>query len=70
MKRVKNSRIELWAHIVSEHAAVVALDATRSELEELHHHEHNGPGGIRNHPESSRTFKFTKLGTVLAEADE
>ena len=62
-------RIALWAHLVSEHAAILSPTAKPKHLRELHAHEHNGPCGIRNHPEDSRTFSLKKMGTVLPESD-
>lgn len=65
--RVRNPRVELWAHLVSQHAAIVPLDETYAALKDLHEHEHKGPGTIRNHPEGSRAYAFQALGKVLAE---
>ncbi len=69
MKRVKNKRVELWAHIVSEHATIIGLDTPYDELLIHHTDEHDGPGTIRNHPRESRDFTLKKLGEVLAEDD-
>lgn len=68
--RVKNKRIELWAHLVSEHAGIWPLDATYAELKDEHDHEHRGPGTIRNHPEESRKYSVKKLGEVLSESED
>lgn len=69
MKTIKNSRIQLWAHLVSEHAMCVGLNYPMREYEEIHKHEHNGPGGLRFHPEESRRFSFKKIGEVLSDSD-
>ncbi len=69
MKRIKNSRIQLWAHLVSEHAMCIGLDYPKREYEEIHEYEHKGPGTIRNHDEESRHFSFKKIGEVLSECD-
>lgn len=69
-RRVKNKRIELWAHLVSEHAGIWALDSTFKNLVEAHDHEHEGPGTIRNHPKESRRYSVKKLGEVLSESEE
>jgi hypothetical protein len=68
--RIRNYRVELWAHIVSEHANCVGPTATLEQLEEYHRNEHKGPGTIRNHPEASRAYSLKKLGAVLSESEE
>jgi len=70
MARVKNKRVELWAHLVSEHATCLDLDFTFSDLEDMHEHEHHGPGGIRNHPEASRKYSLKRMGDVLSELED
>lgn len=62
-------RMRLWAHLVSKHAACISPDMGMTDLIDLHQHEHNGPGGIRNHPEDSREFSLPKMGEVLSESD-
>lgn len=70
-KIISNSRIKLWAHIVSMHACAMDLNWTMDEYLDFHEHEHNnGPGGIRNHPEDSREYSLKKMGQVLSELDE
>ena len=68
--RLQNDRIKLWAHLVSEHANVIDLDYPFAELLDMHRHEHNGPGGIRNHAESLRNYSLKRLGQVLSESEE
>lgn len=68
--RLHNARIELWAHLVSEHANAIGFDFTHEELKAMHTHEHNGPGGIRNHPEDRRNYSLKKLGKVLSELED
>ena len=68
-KAIRNPRIELWAHCVSEHAAILDLKATMEELADFHDHEHRGPGTIRDHDKSSRKFTLKTLGQVLSEDD-
>lgn len=62
-------RMALWAHLVSEHCAIIQPTAKPKELRELHAHEHHGPGGIRNHPEDSRDYSLKKMGKVLSEVE-
>lgn len=69
MKTIKNPRIELWAHLVSEHAVCLNFNWTMKEYEDHHDYEHKGPGTIRNHPKNSRVYSFKKIGEVLAEQD-
>jgi len=61
-------RLEIWAHIVSEHCNM-APPGSLAEMLDYHHHEHKGPGTIRNHPESSRKFSLRKLAAVLSELE-
>lgn len=68
-KQVKNKRIELWAHLVSEHAGIWQLNASYASLVDSHDHEHTGPGTIRNHPVESRKYSLKKLGEVLSESE-
>ncbi len=67
-RRVED-RLALWGHLVSEHAGIFPLQATLDELIEMHEHEHNGPGTIRNHPRESRAYSLNKIGKVLSEAE-
>lgn len=69
MKVIRNKR-ELWAHLVSQHATIIDLNCTLAELKDMHEHEHEGPGTIRNHPEESREYSLKKLGQVLSESEE
>jgi hypothetical protein len=62
-------RLTLWAHLVSEHAGCYGLDLSLRELEEIHAHEHRGPGTIRNHDPLSRQFRIAKIIYVLGEAE-
>lgn len=66
----EENHLKLWAHVVSVHADCLPPTANLHELLEYHHAEHNGPGGIRNHPEEDRSAKLSTLLYVLAEADE
>lgn len=62
-------RLTLWAHLVSAHATIVPVQATLDELIDMHEHEHNGPGTIRNHPRESREYSLKKIGRVLSESE-
>ena len=68
--RLTNHRIELWAHLVSEHCNAIGFDLPMDQLRETHQHEHHGPGGIRNHPETSRAYSLKKIGKVLSELED
>lgn len=61
-------RLELWAHIVSEHCNM-APPGSVSEMMEYHEHEHEGPGTIRNHDPNSYHFSLRKLVQVLSELE-
>lgn len=63
-------RLMLWGHLVSAHAGIFPLQATLEELMDMHEHEHNGPGTIRNHPRESREYSLKKIGKVLSESDQ
>ena len=62
--------MRLWAHLVSQHATIVPVQATLEELIGMHEHEHDGPGTIRNHPRESREYSLKKIGKVLSESEE
>lgn len=68
--RIKNKRLKLWCHLVSQHACIVDPFASLLDLNEIHDHEHTGPGTIRNHPAKDRTYSLKKLGKVLSETTE
>jgi hypothetical protein len=62
-------RLVLWGHLVSAHAGIFPLQATLEELLDMHEHEHNGPGTIRNRPRESREYSLNKIGNVLSESE-
>lgn len=66
----EEDRLGLWAHLISEHAGIFGLDLTMAELTEIHEHEHDGPGTIRNHPRVSRVASIAKIGKVCSEIEE
>jgi hypothetical protein len=68
--KVRNERVELWAHCVSEHAVILPPDTPLPDLTRYHDDEHEGPGTIRNHDPASRTWSLKKLGEVLSEAEQ
>jgi len=61
-------RLELWAHIVSEHCNM-APPGSVSDMLDYHEHEHRGPGTIRNHDENSLHYSLRKLAKVLSELE-
>jgi hypothetical protein len=61
---------QLRDHLASHHGAVVSADAPYSHLAEEHHHEHTGPGGIRNHPIGDLDADDVKAEIAYAEAAE
>lgn len=63
-------RMQLWAHLVAMHATVLSPEVPLETLIELHEHEHDGPGTIRNHPRESRRYSLKRLGAVLQESEE
>ncbi len=69
LKADERARARLWAHLVSEHAAIIPLETSMKDLEDTHKHEHKGPGTIRNHDESSRSYSLKKLGAILYESE-
>jgi hypothetical protein len=62
-------RLDLWAHIVSEHCNA-APPGSVSEMLDYHEHEHEGPGTIRNHDPNSYHYNLKKLVEVLSEVEE
>lgn len=61
-------RLELWAHIVSEHCNM-APPGSVSDMLDYHESEHEGPGTIRNHDPSSFHYSLRKLAAVLSELE-
>lgn len=61
-------RLELWAHIVSEHCNMAPPGSLMAMLD-YHDHEHEGPGTIRNHDHASRHYSLRKLAEVLSELE-
>lgn len=57
-------------HLLSEHSNGAALSLSPEEAKDQHHHEHFGPGGIRNHPYESRAFDAAKATIVIDECAE
>ena len=68
--KVYNNRMALWAHCVSEHSVIMSPQTSIEDLRAYHKHEHEGPGTIRNHDETSREYSLKKMGKVLFEADD
>lgn len=61
---------DLSLHIVSAHCNGAGLNNTHADLLDDHHHEHHGPGGIRNHPYDDLFWDVEKIATVLIECAE
>lgn len=62
-------RIKLWAHLVSQHRAILDPLMDEEDLIDIHDHEHKGPGTIRDHDIKDRDFSVKKIGQVLSESD-
>lgn len=56
----------LRLHILSEHRNAAALNLTDRQATDYHHHEHNGPGGIRNHPYEGTHWTVARAKETLA----
>jgi hypothetical protein len=69
-KGAGEDRLALWAHLTSEHAAILPGPWTYESLADMHAHEHKGPGTIRNHPEDSRASSLKKIANVLEDAED
>lgn len=69
VEKYSSKHMILWAHLVSEHAVIVSFLESTENLVELHNHEHEGPGTIRNHDLESRAYSLKRLGQVLSESD-
>jgi hypothetical protein len=61
-------RLELWAHIVSEHCNM-APPGSVADMLDYHEHEHEGPGTIRNHDPNSYHYSLRKLAKILSELE-
>src|SRR4051812_36657574 len=59
-------------HLASKHALANALDPalTDADLADIHTHEHDGPGTIRNHPRADSSYDLTEALVVLSEGLE
>jgi hypothetical protein len=56
-------------HLVAVHKNAAALDCDLLANWEAHHHEHHGPGGIRNHPYGDLGYDPAEVGRVLEGID-
>jgi hypothetical protein len=61
---------QLAMHLISMHADPMAVARSREENDEQHAYEHIGPGTIRNHPVSLRTYDPAKIEVVLEECED
>ncbi len=61
---------DLRRHLVSAHYNGAALGLSDYAALVEHHHEHAGPGTIRNHDANSRHWDQTDIARVLAETRE
>lgn len=61
---------DLALHQVSVHCNGAALCHTRAESEDAHHHEHYGPGGIRNHDYGDHSWDIDKVIHVILDSAE
>jgi len=68
-QRPNEDRLTLWAHLISEHSSCIGLDLPLADLVEIHEHEHDGPGTIRNHPREWRNANVARIVATLAESD-
>jgi hypothetical protein len=58
----------LARHLVAVHKNAAALGNDPDENTGQHHHEHFGPGGLRDHPYEDHRADEADLAAVLAEA--
>lgn len=61
---------ELAMHMIGRHCNAAAVASDWAENAGLHRHEHDGPGGIRNHPRGDLSFDPETVEAVLEEAEE
>jgi len=57
-------------HVVAVHANGAGMDLGETELEEFHHADHTGPGGIRHHAENDHSWDPAVFETVMHEKDQ
>ena len=60
----------LGLHLLSEHRLANAHLLTSQEQDDIHAHEHAGPGTIRNHPTAARDWSPTKVRETLSQMEE
>lgn len=61
---------DLALHQVSAHCNGAALCHTPAESEDAHHHEHYGPGGIRNHDYDDHSWDTEEVIHVIIDSAE
>lgn len=59
---------DLALHNASVHCNGAALCHTNAEAEDYHHHEHYGPGGIRNHDYADHSWDIEKVIHVILDS--
>lgn len=60
----------LRLHLLSAHCNLAAPLITDEEAIDQHHHEHYGPGGIRNHDAVSTDWDMTKCQNLFVDAQK
>jgi hypothetical protein len=60
----------LAQHLASRHADGMALQRSLAENRDVHQHEHDGPGTIRNHDRDDLAYDDQAVRQILAELAE
>jgi hypothetical protein len=63
-------RYDLAMHLIGVHQDAAAVHSAPEDNLSAHHHEHTGPGGLRNHPYYDHSYRPDKVEAVLEEAEE
>lgn len=61
---------DLAMHLVGRHKNSAAVHSTAADNFNAHHHDHTGPGGVRNHPYYDYSYGEAEVEEVLEEAEE
>lgn len=60
---------DLAMHLIARHKNAAAVHSTAEVNFDVHHKDHVGPGGIRNHPYHDHSYRPAEVEEVLEEAE-
>lgn len=69
-RNLQDAQYYLGMHLTARHCNAAGMDLGLAEAISQHHHEHTGPGGLRNHHEDDLRADPRKAIEVVTEARE